>query len=89
MLQSLFRRFERKQPGSTRTFGMLRVWRMSGEQLASLALDDMTDVKDLKQALRREFDCPACLQQLLHDGSSLDDAARQALGTFFVFPCRV
>ena len=54
---------------------MLRVWRMSGEQLAAISIDEISNVRDVKDYLSRNFGFPVFLQQLLDNGSSLDDSA--------------
>ena len=52
---------------------MLRIWKASGEELAAIPSDELSDVKALKWQLRAQEGIPVCLQQLLHDGSMLAD----------------
>ncbi|CAE7828965.1 ANKRD17 [Symbiodinium sp. CCMP2592] len=57
---------------------MLRVWKITGVELASLALEEVTGVRTLKKCLRDRHGYPVCLQQLLQDGQVLlDDALLQ------------
>ena len=53
--------------------GMLRVWGMSGEELAAVNLGEHLDVRDLKSSLCRMHGLPRCMQQLLYHGKRLDD----------------
>ena len=52
---------------------MLHVWRASGEELASLAIEEVGDVKTLKHRLRQLCGFPVCAQQIIHDGDCLED----------------
>ncbi|OLP82680.1 Ankyrin repeat domain-containing protein 17 [Symbiodinium microadriaticum] len=52
----------------------LRVWSLSGEELASVSLEDFSTVRALKGHLRTQHGFPVCLQQILHDGQVLQDA---------------
>ena len=53
---------------------MLRIWRVSGEELVALPLDQLTDVSTLKKQLRAKEGMPCSFVQLLHDGHRLPDA---------------
>ena len=53
---------------------MLRVWGVSGEELASLATEELSDVAALKLHLRHLHGFPICLQELLHCSTRLLDA---------------
>ena len=78
---------------------MHRIFRPSGEELAVTSMEEVRDVKELKAALRSLYSFPLCLQQLLHNGSILDDSAKLTtpidmelvlfsippLGCFFLF----
>ena len=57
---------------------MIHIWRISGEELAAVSTDRITSVRDVKQALKRLHGFPVFMQQLLHDGHSLDDCTRLA-----------
>ena len=53
---------------------MLRITLLSGEELASLPLTELSDVKALKQRLHQQHGLPPRFRQrLFHDGSLLDD----------------
>ena len=52
---------------------MVRVLMASGEELASVPNQEVTDVGALKQWLRAHRGLPVCLQQLLYDGIKLAD----------------
>ena len=55
---------------------MLRLWKVSGEELACMTLEDLGDegtVRVLKRYLRVRHSFPVSLQQLLHNGSRLED----------------
>eukprot|EP00439_Symbiodinium_sp_Y106_P064280 s2676_g10.t1 len=53
---------------------MLRITLLSGEELASLPLTELSDVKALKQRLHQQHGLPPRFRQrLLHDGNPLDD----------------
>ena len=54
----------------------LRVWGLSGEELATLDVGELSDVRALKHHLRRIYGFPVCLQQLLHGETTLLDAAK-------------
>ena len=55
---------------------MLRVWSVSGKELAAVPTgQDVEDVVGLKGHLRSLHGFPACLQQLLHAGRCLEDGA--------------
>ena len=56
---------------------MLRVWTVSGEELAALPVEEQSDVRSLKQHLQRFHGLPRFRQRLLCNGSSLDDDARR------------
>ncbi|CAE6958332.1 TANC2 [Symbiodinium natans] len=53
---------------------MIRVWRVSGQELTSMAQEQVRDVGTLKGCLSRLHGFPPRLQQLLHDGRILEDA---------------
>ena len=54
---------------------MLRITRLSGEDLASLPLAELSDVKALKQRLHKQHGLPPRFRQrLLHAGNALEDA---------------
>ncbi|CAE7901887.1 ANKRD50 [Symbiodinium microadriaticum] len=56
---------------------MLRVTLLSGEELTSLPLAQLSDVKGLKQRLHQQHGLPPRFRQrLLHDGNPLDDAVQ-------------
>ena len=56
---------------------MLRITLLSGEELASLPLRQLSDVKALKQRLHEQHGLPPRFRQrLLHEGKALDDAVR-------------
>ena len=59
---------------------MLRVWRVSGEELAAIPVEELGDVRSLKRRLRAKHGIPACTQQLLQGGERLlDDGIVQQL----------
>ena len=53
---------------------MLRVWGISGEELASLTTGEVS-VAALKLLLRELHGCPVCLQEVLHCSTRLEDGA--------------
>ena len=53
---------------------LLRVWGLSGEELASLAREELSDVAALKLHLRQLHGFPVCLQELMHGSTRLEDA---------------
>ena len=55
---------------------MLRVWRVSGEELAAFRPEEVRDVNGLKAALCMRYGFPECLQQLLHNGQNLDNGTK-------------
>eukprot|EP00439_Symbiodinium_sp_Y106_P061520 s2440_g9.t1 len=56
---------------------MLRITLLSGEEVASLPLAELSDVKALKERLHQEHGLPPRFRQrLLHDGNPLDDAIK-------------
>ena len=60
---------------------MLRVWRVSGEELATIPAEiaeELGSIWALKHRLRIKNGLPVCLQQLvhMHNGCRLDDAAK-------------
>ena len=55
---------------------MLRVWRISGEELAAINAQEVSDVRDLKKILRKLHGFPMCIQKLLHDGKALDSSTK-------------
>ena len=60
--------------------GMLRVWKMSGEELVALRREDFSesyDVADeLRRLLRNRYGFPVCTQTLLLDGGKLEPTCR-------------
>ena len=52
---------------------MLRVWRLSGEQLASVPTEELTDGKALKRHLQVQCGLSRFRQELLHNGTVLND----------------
>ena len=56
--------------------GMLRVWRLSGEELAAINIADIREVTDVKAILCRQHGCPPSMQKLLHNGSILEDSTK-------------
>ena len=52
---------------------MLRIWKLSGEELTALPAMELSDVKALKHSLRRRNGFPVSLQQLFHHGCRMDD----------------
>ena len=56
---------------------MLRITLLSGEELTSLPLTELSDVKSLKQRLHQQHGLPPRFRQrLLHEGNALDDAVK-------------
>ena len=56
---------------------MLRITLLSGEEVASLPLAELSDVKALKERLHQQHGLPPRFRQrLLHDGNPLDDAIK-------------
>ena len=56
---------------------MLRITLLSGEEVASLPLTELSDVKALKHRLHQQHGLPPRFRQrLLHDGHTLDDAVK-------------
>ena len=53
---------------------MLHIWTISGRELATLPLEDLSDVWALKRRLREFCMHPASLQQVLHKGVALNNA---------------
>ncbi|CAE7573519.1 mask [Symbiodinium sp. CCMP2456] len=54
---------------------LVRVWKTSGEEIASLPVDELSDVKALKRYLEPLCGTPRFRQRLLNDGVMLDDGA--------------
>ena len=50
--------------------GMLRIWQMSGQELAAIDMEKIFDVRGLKATLRSLHGFPMCMQQMLHNGTS-------------------
>ena len=50
---------------------MIRVWRVSGEELATVPAAELSDAVSLQRRLRAKHGIPLCLQQLLYDGRKL------------------
>ena len=55
---------------------MLNVWLTSGEMLAEFPVHGLTDVKSLKQDLRRKCGVPRFRQRLLNAGALMEDSTR-------------
>mmetsp|Transcript_66832 Transcript_66832/g.156617 ORF Transcript_66832/g.156617 Transcript_66832/m.156617 type:complete len:233 (-) Transcript_66832:8-706(-) len=56
---------------------MLRITQLSGEELTSIPIEELSDVKALKQRLHENHGLPPRFRQrLLHGGTTLDDAAK-------------
>ena len=57
---------------------MLRIWRVSGQELPPINMKDekIRSVRDLKRSLRSLHGFPLCMQQLLHDGNTLDNTTQ-------------
>ena len=55
---------------------MLRFWHISGEELASIPVDEMNDVQSLKQRLVSHCNYSRFRQRFLHDGVVLGDDAK-------------
>ena len=53
---------------------MLRIWQMSGLELPAVSVEEVLYVRALKASLSRLHGFPMCMQQLLHDGNSLDNS---------------
>ena len=56
-----------------RLIEMLRVSRLSGQELAVVTVTDLETVNTLKEHLTFLYDCPECMQQLVLADCSLDD----------------
>ena len=56
--------------------GMLRVWKISGEEVTAARLRDVTNVKALKQHLQKLCGVSRFRQKLLFDGECLDDKTK-------------
>ena len=57
---------------------MLRLWRVSGEELGAIPMDvvkKLRNVRTLKRHLRKLYGFPACIQQLVREGSRMNDDA--------------
>ena len=52
---------------------MLHVWRVSGDELTAIPLEELTDVRALKRRLEWPCGCTRFRQRILHDGENLDD----------------
>ena len=52
---------------------MIRVWRVSGEELATIPAEELSDVVSLQRQLRAKHGMPVSLQNLLHDGRKLSE----------------
>ena len=56
---------------------MLRITQLSGEELTSLPLTELSDVRALKQRLHRQHGLPPRFRQrLLQEGQTLDDGVK-------------
>ena len=58
-------------PGDTHISGMLRVRRMSGQELPAVSMEDIRRVWDLKKSLCQLHGFPICMQELMHNGKTL------------------
>ena len=66
------------EAGISQSEVMLHVWKVSGEELACIPLQELGEercVAVLRRTLRERFGFPICLQELLHDSSRLDNHA--------------
>ena len=54
---------------------MIRVLKLSGEELTAAAGDDVKNAAELKEHLLSLFDLPVCIQQLVQGGCVLTDEA--------------
>ncbi|CAE7263131.1 Ank2 [Symbiodinium sp. CCMP2592] len=53
---------------------LIRVWQLSGEELAAIPVEELRDVESLKLHLQRTCELPPRFRQkLLHDGVALED----------------
>ena len=52
---------------------MIRVRRVTGEELAAIPVEELSDVASLQRWLRAKHGMPVSLQQLLHDNRKLED----------------
>ena len=55
---------------------MIRVLKLSGEELAAAAVKDVTSVKQLKQHLHGVYGLPVNMQQIVQDGRILQNAEK-------------
>ncbi|CAE7533507.1 ASB3 [Symbiodinium sp. CCMP2592] len=55
---------------------MLRVWRVSGEELISIPVEELTNAGELKRRLQSVCGWPKSFQRLLHEGAPLEDDAQ-------------
>ena len=55
---------------------MLRICKISGEELPPISPENVRDIRDLKHELCNLHGFPTCLQQLLHKGKRLDDSTK-------------
>ncbi|CAE7533520.1 ANKRD27 [Symbiodinium sp. CCMP2592] len=57
---------------------MLRVWRVSGEELISIPVEELTETEagELKRRLQSVCGWPKSFQRLLHEGAPLEDDAQ-------------
>eukprot|EP00439_Symbiodinium_sp_Y106_P033844 s3998_g4.t1 len=55
---------------------MLHVWRVSGKELATVRAKDFDHTRALKKHLCDLFGFPVYLQQILHNGTILDEYAK-------------
>ena len=55
---------------------MLRICKISGQELPALSTEKIRDIRDLKRELFNLYGFPICVQQLLHKGNRLDESTK-------------
>ena len=55
---------------------IIRVWRVSGEELAAIRSNEVFSVKDLRKHLCKLHGFPTCIQVVLYKGNTLHDSVR-------------
>ena len=56
--------------------GMLRILQMSGQELPAVSMEEISSVQDLKASLRSQHGLPMCMQKVLLQGNSLENATK-------------
>ena len=56
--------------------GMIRIWKLSGQELPAVSTEEISNVLDLKASLRSLHGFPMCVQRVLHNGNSLDNSTK-------------